>query len=41
MFDMKRKPSKNKSHNYYEDSANEETLDNQGYQDYQVIGGVL
>ena len=35
MFDMKKKPSKNKSHNYYE-----ETLDNQGYQDYQVLGGV-
>ena len=35
MFDMKKKPSKNKTHNYYE-----ETLDNQGYQDYQVLGGV-
>ena len=35
MFDMKKKPSKNKTHNYYE-----ETLDNQGYHDYQVLGGV-
>ena len=35
MFDMKTKPSKNKTHNYYE-----ETLDNQGYQDYQVLGSV-
>ena len=35
MFDIKKKPSKNKTHNYYE-----ETLDNQGYQDYQVLGGV-
>ena len=40
MFDIKKKPSKNKIHIYYEDSANEETLDNQGYQDYQVLGGV-